>query len=236
LGIFLIPFAPATGIYWFVYTICGLYLIIPIISPWLVKATKKEMRLLLSIWSITLFLPYLNYITGKNIYDIQGNYYFFLNYLGGFIGYLFLGVYLRKYPLTFKSKMYALLSILFFLSLGLIPIIIGYGFNRELLIIAQDNLSFTSVMFVISIFCFFQNFKLPNIIESAFNVVAKYSFGIYLIHIIVVRDIVWSFLNDNRISHPIIETPIICIISLILCIIVVWLISFLPKSKYIVGV
>lgn len=35
------PIKPTEGVYWFVYAICGLYLINPIISPWL-KEVKKE--------------------------------------------------------------------------------------------------------------------------------------------------------------------------------------------------
>jgi surface polysaccharide O-acyltransferase-like enzyme len=233
--IILIPFVPATGIYWFVYTICGLYLLIPIISPWLDKSTKKELLLILSIWGLTIILPYLNLIFDREIYFINGDYYFILIYFGGFIGYLFLGVFLRKHPLIFSNKYKSLAFITILLLIGITPVLYGYIFNRDILVIAQDNLSITSVSFVIAIFCFFQNFKMPKNIELFFNIIAKYSFGIYLIHFIVIRDFIWYLLENNRISHPIIETPLIAITSLFTCLTIVKIISFFPKSKYIIG-
>ncbi|WP_166966445.1 acyltransferase [Yeosuana marina] len=232
----LFPIKPVTGVYWFVYAICGLYLVIPIISPWLNICKRKELLFVLALWSITLFLPYLNIFLDDSIYNPKGDYYFILTYFGGFIGYLFLGVYLRKYPILYLNKVKAFSSILFILFLGLLPIICGYIFNRNLLILSRENLSITSAFFVIAIFTFFQNFKLPHYMEYVLNIIAKHSYGIYLIHIIIIRDIVWRFLENNRIFHPVIETPLISIVSLLICLAIVRVLSFLPKSKYIVGV
>lgn len=233
--ILLIPFVPASGIYWFVYSICGLYLIIPIVSPWLKECKKKELLSVIIIWFITLLLPYLNLIFKQDIYKINGDYYFILVYFGGFIGYLFLGIYLRKYPLIFKNKLKFILFMFSLIIIGTLPVALAYAFNRNLLDLVRDNLSVTSVAFVIAIFCFFQNVKLPSGLELFFNTVAKYSFGIYLIHFIVVRDVVWRILENNRIPHPIIETPLLAILSLLLCLLIVKCISYLPKSKYIIG-
>lgn len=234
--VLLIPLVPASGVYWFVYTICGLYLVIPILSPWLKECKKKELLTVIIIWFITISLPFINLIFQQDIYKINGDYYFILVYYGGFIGYLFLGIYLKKYPVIFKNKLKFILFMLLLLVIGTLPIALAYTFNRGLLVLVRDNLSITSVVFVIVIFCFFQNVQLPKLLESFFNVVAKYSFGIYLIHFIVVRDIVWNLLKNNRISHPIIETPFLAILSLLLCLLIVKCISWLPKSKYIIGV
>lgn len=234
-SLLLFPIRPVTGVYWFVYTICGLYLLTPIVSPWLEKATKKEHQFVLLLWFITLLLPYLNIFFDQNIYKYTGDYYFILTYFGGFAGYMFMGVYLRKYPLLISNKVKALVFITLLLIVGTLPIVYGYLFNRESLEMLKDNLSMTSALYVMGIFCFFQNFKIPHILEYIFNKVAKYSFGIYLIHIIVVRDIVWKLLEHHRLPHPIIETPFIAITSLLICLVIVKLISFLPKSKYIIG-
>ncbi|SEH47851.1 acyltransferase [Epilithonimonas hominis] len=232
----LIPVVPVVGVYWFVYTICGLYLIIPIISPWIASAKRKEILLLIGVWSITLLMPYVNILVNKPIYNIRGDYYFIINYLGGFIGYMLMGVYLRKFSLFFKTKFKAAAVIASCLIIGTIPILYAYGFNKNALEALSDNLSLTSAFYVIAIFCFFQNFKMPSIIEKFFNIIAKYSFGIYLIHIIIVRDVVWRVLAEHRLSHPLIETPLICLVSLAFCLLIVKLISFLPKSKYVIGV
>lgn len=233
--VLLFPIVPVTGVYWFVYAISGLYFVIPLISPWLEQAKKTELLFIISIWVITLLLPYLNIITGEDIYNINGDYYFILNYLGGFIGYLFLGVYLRRHPIVFNKRIYFYLTTILLITLGLIPFIYGYFFNRSSLSLIADNLSLSSTFFVSAIFILFQNIKLPSVVEYSFNTIAKYSYGIYLIHIIVVRDIVWRFFENNRLPHPILETPVIALVSLIICILIVKVISFLPKSNYIVG-
>lgn len=55
-----IPFsAQGHGVLWFVYTLIGLYLLIPIISPWLRNASKGEVELYLGLWFMTLLYPYL---------------------------------------------------------------------------------------------------------------------------------------------------------------------------------
>lgn len=230
----LFPISPVTGVYWFVYAICGLYLVIPIISPWLQMATKKMFYFILALWSLTLLLPYMNFIK-KSFYDIDGNYYFILNYLGGFIGFLFLGVFLRKFPIEFTKKRYAILFLFSLFLLGSLPVIYGVLYNREVLLISRENLSITSMLYVAGIFIFLQNFRLPSFIERFFNLIAKYSYGIYLIHLLVVRDIVWNLLANNRIHHPMIETPLITMVSLLICLAVVILISKLPKSQNIIG-
>ncbi|MBF0598346.1 acyltransferase [Faecalibacter rhinopitheci] len=232
----LLPIQPVTGVYWFIYVIIGLYFIIPILSPWLQKANKGELRFIISLWILTLILPYTNLIFNKEIYSITGSYYFITSYLGGFVGYLFLGVYLRKFPIHVKSK-FALFYKLFPLFIGaLLPYFYGYIFNREALDMVRENLSLSSAFLVTIIFTFFQNIQLNTLLEKLFNNIAKYSFGIYLIHIIVVRDIIWKVLENHRLPHPIIETPIIAIISLICSFLIVKILSLMPYSKYIIGV
>lgn len=55
-----IPFsAQGHGVLWFMYTLAGLYLLTPIISPWLAKASRRELQFYLLLWAITLCYPLL---------------------------------------------------------------------------------------------------------------------------------------------------------------------------------
>lgn len=229
------PIKPTDGVFWFVYAICGLYFINPIISPWLKEATKKELQIILGLWGITLILPYLNIITGKDIYRINGNYEFILVYMGGFVGYMFIGVYLKKFPIFIDNKIKAFLIVSGLVILGTLPVLWSYAFDRSAIYVFMNNLSLTSALYVTAIYIFFKNFKLPVILENWMTVVAKYSFGIYLIHILIVREVVWKLLENNRLPHPLIETPFVAIASLLICLIIVKCLSYLPKSEYIMG-
>ena len=94
---------------WYLYMLVGLYLILPILSAWLERATKREIRLFLWVWGATLLLPYLRMIApmlgyagnyghmglfGECDWNLYGTFY----YVSGFIGYLVLAHYLVLYP------------------------------------------------------------------------------------------------------------------------------------------
>lgn len=229
------PIKPVVGVYWFVYTICGLYLINPIISPWLAVATKKEMKFILALWLITLILPYLNIITGTNIYKIHGSYYFILTYVGGFLGYMLIGVYFKKFPLFISNKWSAILLVILLLTIGTMPVLWSYIYNRDAIKLVTSNLSITSALYVSAIYIYFKNFKFPSFVENWMSIIAKYSFGIYLIHFLIVRNVVWKILENHRLPHPLLETPLIAITSLLISLGIVKCLSYLPASKYIIG-
>lgn len=89
-----IPFsAQGHGVLWFMYTLTGLYLMAPILTPWLEKASKRELQGVLSVWAVTLCYPLLDYFFILND-SVTGVLYYFTGYAGYFV----LGYYLRRYP------------------------------------------------------------------------------------------------------------------------------------------
>ena len=61
--LFSIPFtAQGHGILWFMYTLAGLYLLVPIVSPWLRNASKHEIEIYLALWLVTLLYPYIGLV------------------------------------------------------------------------------------------------------------------------------------------------------------------------------
>ena len=61
-------FNDQSGHFWFIYMLVGLYLFMPILSPWLQKATKCEMQRFLILWFASTFFPYVRLFCG----DIYG--------------------------------------------------------------------------------------------------------------------------------------------------------------------
>lgn len=99
-----IPFSTqGHGVLWFMYTLAGLYLLTPIISPWLAKASRRELEFYLLLWAITLCYPLLQLIINIDT-TVTGPLYYFT----GYAGYFLLGHYLHKYPDALPLKHLAL--------------------------------------------------------------------------------------------------------------------------------
>ncbi len=112
----LLNFNYAAGHLWFVYMLVGLYLIMPLLSPWAEKVSKKELQIYLGIWLLTTLLPLMrDWAAGgelavtygpfglprQALYPLWGeaswNGYGVFYYLSGMIGYLLLGLYFRRF-------------------------------------------------------------------------------------------------------------------------------------------
>ncbi len=105
----------AAGHLWFVYMLIGVYLIMPLLSPWAEKVGKRELQIYLAIWLFTTIIPLIRQWVGGPApvmygpsgipnaarYPLWGeaswNAYGVFYYLSGFIGYLLLGLYFRKF-------------------------------------------------------------------------------------------------------------------------------------------
>ena len=112
----LLNFNYSAGHLWFVYMLIGVYLIMPLLSPWAEKVGKKELQVYLGIWLFTTFIPLIRDwvssaplafaygptgIPRQALYPLWGeaswNGYGLFYYMSGFIGYLLMGLYFRKF-------------------------------------------------------------------------------------------------------------------------------------------
>ncbi len=140
----LLNFNYAAGHLWFVYMLAGIYLVMPMLSPWAEKVSRKELSVYLGIWIFTTFIPTIRAAAGGEAPLIQaadglpapalfplwgeaswnpfGTFY----YLSGFIGYLLLGLYIRKY--MENTRRVASLGWVMFL-LGFLSIVSGLLFQ-----------------------------------------------------------------------------------------------------------
>lgn len=111
----LLNFNYAAGHLWFVYMLCGLYLIMPLLSPWANKVSRRELEVYLGIWIVTLLFPFIREAAGgraplihaadglpaQALFPLWGeaswNPFGLFYYVSGFVGYMLLGLYIRKY-------------------------------------------------------------------------------------------------------------------------------------------
>ena len=112
----LLNFNYSAGHLWFVYMLIGVYLLMPMLSPWAEKVGRKELQVYLGIWLFTTFIPLIRDwvsteplafaygptgIPRQALYPLWGeaswNAYGLFYYISGFVGYLLLGLYFRRF-------------------------------------------------------------------------------------------------------------------------------------------
>lgn len=112
----LFNFNYAAGHLWFVYMLIGIYLLMPLLSPWAEKVSRKELLVYIGIWLFTTLIPLIRDwlspaplavtygptgIPRQALFPLWGeaswNAYGLFYYFSGFIGYLLLGLYLRRF-------------------------------------------------------------------------------------------------------------------------------------------
>lgn len=111
----LLNFNYAAGHLWFVYMMVGVYLLMPLLSPWAERVGRRELLFYLGLWLFTTLIPFIRQWAGGTppvIYGPSGipnaakyplwgeaswNMYGLFYYVSGFFGYLLLGLYFRKF-------------------------------------------------------------------------------------------------------------------------------------------
>ena len=108
-GALLFNFPDEGGHLWFVPMLLGLYLLMPLLSPWAEKVSERELRGWIVLWLFTTTFPFLRrlwefkfgappfgavpYLYGECPWNMFGAF----HYVSGFIGYMLLGFWFRKF-------------------------------------------------------------------------------------------------------------------------------------------
>jgi surface polysaccharide O-acyltransferase-like enzyme len=228
--LFSIPFsAQGNGVLWFMYTLAGLYLITPIISPWIKTSSKGQMQFYLSLWLVSMCYPLLKYVVDVNDSNTGILYYF-----SGYVGYFVLGYYLKHY----QPQIPRVLAI----ALLLIPISIAVICKLMHLKIDFYSLfwylSVLTVMMCIAWYALLSQSRFIESLSNRFKLLivnfSNYSFGIYLIHIFIMRNCLWNcelLLKLGGVFHVLITI----ILTITLSYIMVRLIARLPFADYLIG-
>jgi surface polysaccharide O-acyltransferase-like enzyme len=232
-----IPFGPVEGILWFLYTLAGLYLFAPILSKWIIYASRKELHYFLCLWAVTLTLPYLNSVY-PTIYNIQGSYYGSFSAFGGYMGYMVLGYYLRRYPLRLRTlNDWARNAFIVFCVCGCWPAIFYFkqyqGVPNPMI---YDFLTINIALMAIVMFMIIQRFPIRCVwLQRIISEFSSSSFGIYLVHIFIMHRIVWQWISVPVRCSRFVEIPLVAMITFLLSYLSVRLLAYLPGSQYIIG-
>ena len=211
---------------WYIYMLIGIYMIFPIIKRWLDNATKQEIRYYLIVWFVvtTVSMPYFELF--KTNIDVR--------YFSGYLGYTIVGYYLTA-KINYVKTYIPLLLFAVGTGITVVGTYIQTKTNGHFYESFYDFLSPNVIMASVGLFLIIKNIEIRNkILNKIISIVSKYSYGIYLSHVIVLiyltkAGIHWSYIN------PIVGSPLTTVICLILSLLLTWLISKLPFGKYISG-
>ena len=121
-----LSFCMMTTHLWYVYMLIGLYLVLPVFSPWYARTTVRERHAFVALWICSLMLPYLRvwmkdgWVLGECAWNDCGLLYPF----AGFLGYAVLGSVLGRMKALSWGKTLALALPLF--AAGYVVTFLGY--------------------------------------------------------------------------------------------------------------
>ncbi|MDE5929123.1 MAG: acyltransferase [Muribaculaceae bacterium] len=223
-----IPFAPqGEGVLWFMYTLAGLYLLAPILSAWVEKASVRDIELVLSLWVVTLCYPLLKlwFYTNSGTTGI-------LYYFTGYAGYFLAGCYLKKYPgripmwLFWSVAVSGMLLMLALKYFGIVYDFYSLFWYESIFIAALAVALWQTVVYVAR-----RNRPAGRTVVTLSNL----SFGIYLTHILIMRHWLWDCSWIAAISNYGLQCLVIAVLTFVFSALACLLISYLPMSQWVIA-
>lgn len=109
-------FPSLAGHLWFIFPLVGLYLIMPVISEWLDKASSKEEMVFIAIFLVTTLMEYLRRFVYPELWgECFWNRFHMLWYFSGFVGYLVIAHYIKKH-LVWNAGKRAVYGLIMYIS------------------------------------------------------------------------------------------------------------------------
>ena len=228
----------------------GVYLIMPIISPWLERVSQRGERMFLALWILATAVPFIREV-GEAVRGSEGiwgeaswNEFGALYYVSGFIGYVVAAHYIRKYvdwgiaktlavALPMLVVGYAITAIPFYAT---IPDSYPIHDSIDLAVDMELSWSFATLgpaLQTIAVFLLFRLISKPCKIYPLFARLSKLSYGIYLAHMFVLVP-VFGWVSGWGMATPLVMV-VSALITMVITGLIIGVISLIPKSKYIVG-
>ena len=237
-------FPSLAGHLWFMYPLISLYLIIPIVSPWLERASARDERLFLYIFAFTTIIPWLQRLVTPELWGACfWNRYDMLWYCSGYLGYLVLAHYIHKHLQWSRDKRLRIGAVCFVVGAAFTAWSFWYKGTPGQLIetpLLEWSWEFCTPNVVLATFGAFLLFtcieqkQAPGLVTTT----SKLTFGMYLMHLLYLAPISNAIIGGDP-ANPLIPVwiaiPVIAILTFICCWITTRLLSMIPGSKWVIG-
>ena len=226
----------SVGHLWFIYMIMGIYLYIPIITPWIKTAEKKHFYYYFIIWGISSFSYYLELYFGGIWGEVFWNKTTIVSSFIGYSGYAVLGAFIK---LHLKDKNLYILGIFLYI-IGTTITMSGFFYKREDATTTEEIEitwrfdSFNVAIASLGVFLLLRKVEWENKkITKILNDISLKSFGMYLVHLFFVQ--LFGYIFDAPNQFPISGIFVVALLSFISSYIVIKVVSYVPYSQYIIG-
>jgi len=223
------------GHMWYVYMLIGLYLLVPVISPWLQTASRTTLRCYLGIWLVASSLPYIHLVFPEVFGECYWNPTPMLYYFTGFAGYFILGFYIRKYgdfsripSLLMLAGGYAATALVFNSRIATAPTVADLELSWQQ---CSVNVAFMSC----GLFCLIHSLRVQadSLLAHITTDIARKGYAIYLAHLILIIEM--ASIVKGHIGPVYVEIPVITLAAFLLTYMLISILYRLPKADKWVG-
>ena len=237
-------FPSMAGHLWFMYPLISLYLIIPVVSPWLERASAKDELIFLGLFGVSTFIPWIHRFIAPELWgECFWNGFTMLWYCSGYLGYLVMAHYIRYHLNWSRRRKLIVGSICWFIGAAFT----GWAFWYKGV---PGGPIYTPTLEWAWEFC------MPNVLIASFGAfllfscirckttpkfisgLSKLTFGMYLMHMFFLSPIARLFIGGS-VAEPLVPVwlaiPCIAALSYICCAVTTKLLSFIPGSKWVIG-
>lgn len=237
-------FPSMAGHLWFMYPLISLYLIIPVISPWLERASARDERIFLGIFAFTTIIPWLQRLVTPELWgQCFWNRYDALWYCSGYLGYLVMAHYIHVHLQWSRPKRLRIGTICFLIGAAFTAWSFWFRGTPGQLIetpLLEWSWEFCTPNVVLATFGAFLLFTCIEQKEAPkwITATSKLTFGMYLMHLLFLAPISQAIIAGDP-ANPSIPVwgaiPLIAVLSYICCAVTTKLLSLIPGSKWIIG-
>ena len=219
---------------WFVYMLVFLYLIIPFVGEFVRKLKSEMIIFLLAAWVL---LCLISHNFSVNIYlwsggNILQKLYIYVLYLG----YMLLGYYL--YNIFYVSRNVRLTAVIVYVITVAVTVLVVFYTSHvksKLDLSLYSYLNLNTIIQSAAVFIALKNTSInQNWLKKLTFTISDYSYGIYLVHILVIG----VFFNNGifwTMAHPLISLPVLLVLTLSASFAIIFILRKIPFGKYISG-
>jgi surface polysaccharide O-acyltransferase-like enzyme len=216
--------------FWYIYMILFIYLFVPLMGKGLRRLSSLQVLYLLLGWVLVVLL-----LRGipLNLYGWSKDY---GSKIVGYLlhaGYLVLGFYLSRFGVSSVKVRWG--AMLLFCLTIIISSFFAFYFSHlshKVDLTVYSYLNLNTIFQSIAVYILFKDYHTRNRYWITFrNLISSYSFGIYLVHILVIG-LFFKFGIFWTMCHPLISLPLVTGMTLLTSIGVIWTLCKLPFGRY----